>query len=225
MKSLAIFVLLVLAAGLYMPPFANIGTKARIMYTLSNARQISLMLKNYAGDHNGRYPDGKTSNEVFRELFKTGLLDDERAFTAACSPYEGDNNIGEDPDYAKALEPGENHWSMTKGVTADSPGDVPLLFENPAFATWPPQWNVDAVHRPYSSLYSLLTFSHHDPPPPKIPGRAWSEDKIVVGRNDGSVQAEQLESITGKAVTLERNAEGKNLFEAAGPHEILDIER
>ena len=176
------------------------------MRACSDARQIVITMQNYAEDHNRQYPSGRTSNEVFRELIKAGLLEDERCFTTEGSPYRGDNKIGEFPDYAAALLPGENHWCLTAGLMTNSNGDVPLIFENPVTVTWPPTWNADA--------YAM-----------RIPGRAWREGRVVIGRNDGSVQAEQLESTTGKAVTLKRKADGKNLFEAAGPHEILDIER
>jgi hypothetical protein len=200
-----IFIVGLVLAGLFVPAINCPGEQARMMQASSNARQIIITLKNYAGDHNGRYPEGKTSNEVFRELFKAGLLEDERAFTAWLSPYEPDNNIGEAPNYEEALKPGENHWAMTRGLNDSSLGEAPLIFENPAVASWPPSWNANAVEK-------------------KEPGRTWKGGKIIIGRNDGSIAGEPLEGTTGM-VTMKPNADGKNLFEAIGPHEVIDIAR
>lgn len=211
----AIFTLLMpIVASLVIPVFNVVSEKARIMQASSNARQIIITLKNYAGDNGGNYPDADhrnpplTSNDAFRELFKRGLLEDERAFTAAFSPYEGDNNIGEPPDYKEALKPGENHWCMTKGLSDSSSGNAPLIFEAPSQpGVWPPVWNADAAEK-------------------KVPGRAWKGGRIVIGRNDGSVAPERLESLGGTAVPLKKNPLGKDLFtQFPDLHEYLDIAR
>ncbi len=199
-------VLLLFAVGLIIPQFGAVQDSARLMQACNNCRAILLTLKCYADDHGGRYPEGKTANDAFRDLFKADLMDDERAFTALNSPYQPDNNIGEAPNYSETLEPGENHWAMTRGLTSRSDKDAPLVFENPAKATWPPFWNADVKGRPE-------------------PGRTWKSGKIVIGRNDGSVAAEKLASNHGPAATLEKGADGKDLFERIGPHEIMDVAR
>ncbi len=176
------------------------------MQASSNCRQILISMKSYAGDHDGRYPDGNTANETFRELFKAGLLEDERAFTAASSPFEPDNNIGEDPNFDEALVAGENHWAMTRGVKDSDSGNTPLVFENPVRAEWPPRWNMNAAGQ-------------------KKEGRAWKSGRIVIGRNDGSVASEVLNSTHGDAVPLKPDSTGKDLFEQAGPHEVLNVAR
>ena len=155
----------------------------------NNCRGIIITLKAYAGDHNGRYPDAeladaKTSNDVLRLLIKAGLLEDERVFGAPGSAFLCDNDIGDPPDFLKALEAGENHWCMVKGLTDESDGNRALVFENPAHDyTWPPVWDPDAMGRP-------------------TPGRAWKGGKILVGRNDGSVNPELLMSTQGPRVPL-----------------------
>jgi hypothetical protein len=179
-------------------------SRARLIQASSNCRQILMTLMAYAGDHDGHYPEGETANDAFRELFKAGLWDDERAFTVSLSPYEPDNNIGEAPAFEQALKPGENHWAMTRGLTDEASGNAPLIFENPTQASWPPVWNADLAGK-------------------KEPGRAWKSGKIVIGRNDGSVAAEPLSSDRGPAVSLKKDSTGKNLFEHIGPHEIMDV--
>jgi type II secretory pathway pseudopilin PulG len=201
-------------AGLAVPSFNAVKEKGRMMQAATNARMIVIAMKTYAGDHAGQYPDAEksdipqTSNDAFRFLFKAGLIEDERLFTAPNSPYQGDNNIGTPPNFAKALERGENAWCLVKGVSDSASGNAPLIFEAPTEpASWPPMWNADAAGQ-------------------KVPGRAWKSGKVVIGRNDGSVAGERLNAVRGSAVPLQKNATGKDLFtEFAEQGEYLDIAR
>ena len=206
LEVIVIVAIVLLLVGLSYPGGSHIDTRARLMQASSNCRQILISLKSYAGDHDGRYPDGNTANEAFRELFKAGLLEDERAFTGASSPFEPDNNIGDPPNYEEALVPGENHWAMTRGLKESDSGNTPLVFENPVRAEWPPRWNMDAAGQ-------------------RKEGRAWKTGKIIIGRNDGSVAVEQLNATHGPEVPLKPDSTGKDLFEQAGPHEVLNIAR
>jgi prepilin-type N-terminal cleavage/methylation domain-containing protein len=213
-ELLVVITIIAILAGLAVPAFNQVQERARLMQGSSNCRQILISLKSFAGDNNGNYPDGdkaadpQSSNDAFRLLFKRGLLEDERAFTCASSPYEPDNNIGEAPDYDEALKAGENHWALTKGLSDSSSGNAPLVFENPVGgASWPPMWNCNAAGQ-------------------KKEGRAWKSGKIIVGRNDGSVAGEQLESVKGDSVPLKSVSNGKDLFTMFSEQgEILDVAR
>lgn len=201
-------------AGLLLPAFGQVSKRAEMMQASSNARQIMISLKSYAGDRNGFYPDAdkhedpQTSNDAFRLLFKAGLMEDERAFTAANSPFVPDNNIGMAPDFKEALKAKENHWAMTKGLTDSSSGNVPLIFENPnRGGAWPPMWNCEVTGKP-------------------VEGRAWRGGKIIIGRNDGSVSAEQLAVERGTDVPLKGIMGSKDLFTIFSEQgEILDVMR
>jgi hypothetical protein len=167
---------------------------------ISNCRQIITALHAYAADHDGKYPDAfltvpQNSNEVFRVLFKEGSTDNEMLFGCPVSTYVPDGNIGEGPDHAKALEAGENHWAMTTGLTDAMPGDIPLVYENAVPASIPPKWNPSAQG------------TH-------TPGRAW-DTGIFIGLNDGSASMRKLESKSGTSVGLQKEKDGKDLFEAA----------
>ena len=172
--------------------------KGNISKAINNCRQIIMALKVYAADHDGHYPDfavpdAKNSNDVFRVLFKEDYIADEKIFGCPRSPFNPDGAIGTAPDFLYALESGENHWAMTKGMAESSPRNYPLVFENPSEATWPPKWNASLAGE-------------------AKPGRTWSAGRIIIGFNDGSVTIMKLESATGKSASLKPNPAGKPVF-------------
>jgi hypothetical protein len=192
------------------PSYDGLTEKGNITRSVSHCKQILLAMKIYASDHDGHYPDltlpnGGNSNEVFRVLFKDGWFSDEYMFGGPKSPFIPDNNIGTAPDFSEALKAGENHWAMTKGQNDSSSGDIPVVFENPSEATWPPKWDASVGGK-------------------AKPGRAWKDGRIVIGFNNGSVSAMKLESAFGKSVGLKPNAKGEPVFPDISPKpEILNV--
>lgn len=203
-------------------PQSRFAARGNITRGISNCRQIVLALKLYASDHHGKYPDAhltgtKTANAAFRLMFEKEVIDSEAIFGCPESPFEPDGVI-EDPyigpvstRFGKAVTPGENHWAMTAGVTDAMQGGIPLVYENPVSATWPPKWNADAKAKP-------------------VRGRSWTTG-IIVGMNDGSASIQPLASSSGSAVGLKPDpATGKDAFEAAidakefPKGEVLDVE-
>ena len=212
-ELLVVITIIAILAGLAVPAFNGVQEKARQMQGANNCRQIIISLKSYASDYGGNYPDfdkndpPQTANDAFRHLIKGGQLEDERVFSCPASPYIPDNNLGESPEYAEALGPGENHWMMTKGLTDSASGNAPVVFENSVSNSWPPAWNCDVAGQAKE-------------------GRSWKGGKIIVGRNDGSVATEKLEAAKGDNVGLQKNSQGKDLFtQFADQGEILDIQK
>ena len=212
-ELLVVITIIAILAGLAVPAFNGVQERARMLEGSNNCRQIMIAIKSWAGDNQGNYPDSdrdaepQTSNDAFRLLIKRSLLEDERVFGCPASFARTDKNIGEPPDYQEALEVGENHWVMTKGLTDSASGNAPFIFENPVGEGWPPMWNCDVAGQPKE-------------------GRAWKGGKIIVGRNDGSVNNEMLESAKGDSVPPKTNASGKDLFtQFSEEGEFLDIQR
>lgn len=184
--------------------------RGQISKGIANGRQIITALRIYASDHDGWYPDAfltnpQSSNEVFRTLFKEHIIENESIFGSYVSPYYPDGNIGTGPEFAKALEAGENHWAMTAGLGDSAAGDIPAIYENPAVPSWPPKWNSRAAGK-------------------SVPGRSWSwHHGVIVGRNDSSVGMQPLESGKGTAAGLAKGSDGKDLFERAPKGVVLDV--
>ncbi len=212
--TVAVFFIAVLAA-LAVPTFMKIQDRANMTKAFSNAKQVVTYMKMYAADNNGNYMDSapskpSSSNEAFRLLFKSGVADSEVIFGSPNSRIgRPDGNIGTSPEYSNAVEAGENHWAMTKGLTDSDPGAVPLVFENPSEATWPPKWNP--------------SLSGTDKP-----GRTWSGGKVIVGFNDGSVTVLPLESAKGVSVPLKPHSDDRSPIFPTLPNrklEVLDAEK
>ncbi len=212
---LGYIVMIMLVLSLIVPMFARTAPIGYQTKAINNCKTIITTLKLYSSDNRGNYPDfalpnALTSNEVFRELIKVGDSDSEAFFGCPNSGVgKPDGNIGHAPDYAEALKPNENHWAMTKGLTDSDPGNIPLVYESPADATWPPTWNPD---------FAGTT----------KPGRTWSGGKVIIGFNDGSVMAMPLESTKGQHVGLRPHPDGTPIFPANMPNqkfEVLDVAR
>lgn len=161
--------------------FTYAAKTAPQMKAVSDAKQMIIAVKQYAGQNCSDYPHGfevgatpeHTSNRMFRELFVEGIVTDERIFGCLNTPFVPDGKIGEGPLYSQAMEPGENHWMMLRDQTDTSLGNAPLITENSLTTTWPPRWDLSANGAPR-------------------PARAWKGAQIVLGCNDGSVQVCKL---------------------------------
>ncbi|MCF7788227.1 MAG: hypothetical protein K9N47_19040 [Prosthecobacter sp.] len=145
-----------------------------------NCKNIMLSLKLYAKDNGSAYPDAglsaasaKSANQIFHRLFEERITADERIFGCPNSVFVPNADIGTAPGFSQALTPGECHWMLLKFQTDSSNGNMPVVVENALNASWPPKWDVS------------------DPSSNKR-GRVWKGNKIIIGRNDGSVAVERL---------------------------------
>jgi hypothetical protein len=102
---------------------------------MAQASSLSKALYHYGEDHEGRFPVGRDgATHAFRELIAGGYLTDETLFFVPGSAWHEeaplrrpDNDIGTKPDFAQALERGENHWAYVSGLTTESASNLPLI--------------------------------------------------------------------------------------------------
>jgi prepilin-type N-terminal cleavage/methylation domain-containing protein len=216
-ELLVVITIIAIIASLAVPTYNLITVKANQMKGGSNCRQIIGLMMTFASDNNGLYPDSVTnpvtgsialtSNDAFRMLVQDGLVQDETIFGCPGSIFMPDKNIGIAPTYDQALIAGENHWAMTQGQSNTSSSIMPVVFENPVAAGWPPQWNADAAGKP-------------------VAGRAWQGGTILIGKNDASVETVKLMAAQGAAVGPRLLGSGFDMFTMASPNspqQILNI--
>jgi hypothetical protein len=108
-------------AGVALGPITNGIRQAKNNATLQQSHAIGLALFSYSTDNNGKYPDGKTSTEVFQKLIDGSYVADPSIFYVDGIPGK--------------VKPTGNHltadnvcFDFTSGVTAQSSDQVPLVF-------------------------------------------------------------------------------------------------
>jgi hypothetical protein len=85
------------------------------------AHVLGLRMNSYAGDHDGKYPDGKSSMEIFQKLLDGGYADDPAIFYI---PSPGKIK----PVAGRPLRAENVCWDITGIREANSPVKVPLVF-------------------------------------------------------------------------------------------------
>jgi len=217
-----VFVLLLVLANMFsfLGSGSRIQTQGNQMKAVNNCKQIILSLKQYAKDADSAYPDGrhpelKSANQVFRVLFKDDIVVDERIFGCPESMVKPDNDIGAPPKFEKALMPGECHWMLLKNQTEVSHPRTPILIENSLNASWPPKWDVS---KPSKSWWSKDDNQKR--------GRSWKGRRIIIGRNDGSVAVEKLREDGTMDWHSPSNLDehGKSWIDSLTPEQIAKLE-
>jgi hypothetical protein len=157
LRAVAKLVLLLLLVGflilLLWPPRPPLLLEMKAKSAMRQAYQIHQGLFAYASAHDQKLPvASNNSNEAFRELFREGLLDDEKLFFIQRSAWHGtltkpDGEIGTTENgFAEALGPGENHFAYTTGLTSDaSDSTTPLVMDG--FTDTVGRWSDDPKER------------------------------------------------------------------------------
>ena len=197
-------------AGIGFQAFQRAQEANRIVATLSRLKDIDSALFLYGQEHNDQLPykdeagkEFKTSNEAFRELFKAGCLgaDAERFFESPVNPggpAKADQRIGNEPDFAAALAPGECHWAMVKNGSMIANG--PLVWENSLSGGWNPTWDPTLERTK--------------------PGSTWSNDRVIILTAGHAVKSYKLEN--KNAPSKVESLGGGNVFSREGHKEALD---
>ncbi|MBL9134151.1 MAG: type II secretion system protein [Verrucomicrobiaceae bacterium] len=211
-ELLVVITIIAILASLAVPAFNAVQRQGNQMKAVSNCKQIILSMKQFAGRNNSQYPDtvtnpqtggmAQTANDAFRLMIQEQIITDERIFGCPAG-YNPDGNIGQPPQYGMALLQNENHWAMTQGLTDTSPGNMPLVFENPAAVGWPPQWNANFAGQ-------------------LRPGRTWPGGQVIIGRNDGGAEVVDLNGKQGM-VGPKQMAGGLDMFTQATPGQMQNI--
>jgi type II secretory pathway pseudopilin PulG len=107
-------------AGIALGPITNGIKKAKESASMQTTRAIALAMYQYATDHQGAYPDGKTSTEVFQKLIDGKYITNPVVFYVAMP--------GKTRATSPTLTAANVSYDVTSGVTADSPDSLPIVF-------------------------------------------------------------------------------------------------
>jgi hypothetical protein len=79
-KGLLVAAILSLLFVMALGPMPNGHVRAPENTTMQMARQIAVAMFQYSVDHDGKYPDGKSSTEVFQKLIDGNYVSDPAVF-------------------------------------------------------------------------------------------------------------------------------------------------
>jgi len=117
----AITIIFVLIAVLFGPKHDDYGPRADPL--IMATRHIGLALFTYANDHNGAYPTGKSSTEVFQKLIDAGYVNDPTLFWEGFLPVPGKSKAD-----SKVLKPENVCYDVTVPVNSTSDDTLPVVF-------------------------------------------------------------------------------------------------
>jgi hypothetical protein len=119
------YIFLILAAIVLAPMGERMVSRPALLQPvpLQNARVIGIALFSYANDHEGAYPTGKSSTEVFQKLIDEKYLPDSTIF------YQALLNVpGKTKATSKTLKPENVCWDVTIPLDTTSPDALPVVF-------------------------------------------------------------------------------------------------
>lgn len=145
----ALFWLLLLAGlldDIFTPYENNIGRAVREMSS-ARVRFIGTAMYQYSLDHNGEFPTGKSSTEVFQKLIDGHYVSNPNYFFL----YRGYGSLIKTEPTSNTLKPENVCFDVTVPIRADSPKGLPVVFVTGYKITYEP--GADAV---FLSTYSLM---------------------------------------------------------------------
>jgi prepilin-type N-terminal cleavage/methylation domain-containing protein len=189
-ELLVVISIIAVLASIALPAFVSVQERGFQTKDLSNAKQIALACKLYAGDHDGLFPDkdgqaadppvtpltsASKSNQAFACLLPAYLSTEKLFYLAksAWSPTVPDENITAP---ANRCEAGSNNFAYELGLSETSNSNFPLIADAP-------NTSPGGDGATYSTVQSN-------------PGGVWKGKKAIVIRCDQSGTVETA-TITG----------------------------
>lgn len=200
-ELLVVISIIAVLAGIALPVYTQVQERGAQTKDLSNAKQIALGLKLYAGDNDGLYPvvEGGTSNEAFAKLVPQ-YIPTEKIFYLAKSkwtPNQPDEVFGTGADGTPAstnLDTGENHFAYVNNLTDTSNPNFPLIADGFAAGT-PGTYTNDETAK----------------------GGVWKGKKAIVVRADLSAAVEKCNS-SFKVMGKTGSTQDADIFAPASPN-------
>jgi prepilin-type N-terminal cleavage/methylation domain-containing protein len=183
-ELLVVIAIIAILASIALPVFSTVQERGKQTKDMSNAKQIALACKVYAGDHDGKFPyqDGRvdppvdlvaadTSNQAFASLIPD-YLQQEKIFYlggSAWSPTVPDELTTAAAD---RIEASTNNYGYMRGLTDTDNPSYPLVFDAP--------------------MTGATTYSQS----PGTAGGVWKGKKAVVIHTDASATLEKVDPTT-----------------------------
>ena len=192
-ELLVVITIIAILASIALPVFSSVTERANQTKDLSNAKQIALGCKLYAGDHDGKFPNqngqvdpptdiaapgtSSTSNAIFASLVPTYVPTEKVFYLAksAWSPTVPDENT---TAAAARVEAGTNNFAYMFGLSDTDNPNYPLIFDSPTSG---------------GTTY---------PSNPATAGGVWKGKKAIVIHTDTSGTVENTTTVTATTFNI-----------------------
>ncbi|MEO6970832.1 MAG: type II secretion system protein [Chthoniobacterales bacterium] len=206
-ELLVVITIIAILASIALPVFSSVTERANQTKDLSNAKQIGLACKLFAGDHDGKYPyqdghtagtpdipppgTGSTSNAIFASLVPAYVPTEKIFYLAksAWSPTVPDEDTSTE---AKRVEAGTNNFAYMFGLSDTDNPNYPLIFDAPKTG----------------STYSTI---------PSDKGGVWKGRKAIVIHTDTSGTIENTTTVTATTYNIMGHTGGAALADILVP--------
>jgi prepilin-type N-terminal cleavage/methylation domain-containing protein len=203
-ELLVVISIIAVLASVAIPAFTGVQMRANMTAAGNSAHGIFLGLMTYAGDNEGGFPVAEnSSNDGYRKLIPDYIANEKPFYVPGSAWHKSakngkpDDDIGTKPDYAQALERGENHWAYISGLTNTSDANLPIIADG-----------FSETKGMYSDVQSKK-------------GGVWKGKKAIIVYVDGTVRQETVEQKSlkimktrgGQQVELFSNAYSEDLQE------------
>jgi hypothetical protein len=141
--------------GFLLASMAEEEPEGKMAKAMEHQKAIYVMLAAWAQDHDATFPDEPLdANANFRVLFQKRLMDNEKIFGIPgdgwCQEGKPDGEIGDAPDFSKALEPGELSIAYVAGHDGASSSLSPLMISGAGAAT---AWIMGVGPKPAGAVF------------------------------------------------------------------------
>ena len=134
-ELLVVITIIAILASIALPVFNSVTERANQTKDLSNAKQIGLGLKLFAGDNDGKFPvAGANANTAFAQLVPQ-YITTEKVFYLSKSPWTPAAPDEVATDATTTLASGENHFAYVNNLSDTSNPNFPLLADGFAAGT------------------------------------------------------------------------------------------
>ncbi len=119
-EIIGVLVLLTFLGGIITAPIGPSIKRDPPSQVMQTSRTIAVALFGYANDNEGRYPEGRSSTEVFQQLMDGKYISDAKIFYV--------KQPGKVRSEGGPLKPENVSYDVTCCGDAATPGDLPLVF-------------------------------------------------------------------------------------------------
>ncbi|MGI8601580.1 MAG: type II secretion system protein [Verrucomicrobiales bacterium] len=203
-ELLVVISIIAVLASVAIPAFTGAQLNAQMTAAGNQAHGLHLGLMNYAGDNDGSFPSTEnTANEAYKKLIPDYIANEKPFYVPGSAWHDGaknkkpDDDVGTRPDYAQALERGENHWAYINGLNNTSNANLPIIADG----------FTDTVGQ-YAEVQNKK-------------GGRWKGTKAIIVYVDGGVKQEALDKKTLKIMKT-RGGQQVELFSNAFDEELQE---